>query len=356
MNDMTTKQAVLHSSQPGVPMHTHPDGRGRYRTSISYSNGMVTLSLRYVERPWLPHVLFGRVIQTKMCRISGDDVRQMSMVNDAHGLCCIVALHGGAEETISMLGSEWPMSMREAVRTDIDGALHKTSRGLSFKLNGRTAILAALLVAYAVIQGLSGVKQQYGAEPVENPLKLSATSSALTHLTPIEAAGMSSAAIAQASAEGQENPMPIKEALGQASKITVRAVGAGGKSLIVWSDPLCPNCRDLEQKILPVLPANVGVTVIPVSFKHGSRPLVAYTACAPTATDAAERWKNLMSLQPTDMNIAAQCEYGASFADSNTSLFARAGLRATPTLMRSDGQVFEGDPHSAEEIASWVAK
>ena len=255
-----------------------------------------------------------------------------------------------------MLGSEWPMSMREAVRTDIDGALHKTSRGLSFKLNGRTAILAALLVAYAVIQGLSGVKQQYGAEPVENPLKLSATSSALTQLTPIEAAGMSSAAIAQASAEGQENPMPIKEALGQASKITVRAVGPGGKSLIVWSDPLCPNCRDLEQKILPVLPANVGVTVIPVSFKHGSRPLVAYTACAPTATDAAERWKNLMSLQPTDMNIAAQCEYGASFADSNTSLFARAGLRATPTLMRSDGQVFAGDPHSAEEIASWVAK
>jgi protein-disulfide isomerase len=175
-------------------------------------------------------------------------------------------------------------------------------------------------------------------------------------MTSAEASGMSSAAVAQAAADAQTSTMPIKEALAKASYITLRAAGAGGKTLVLWSDPLCPNCRDFEQKILAKLPANLGVTVIPVSFKHGSRPLASYAACASAAADRAARWKNLMSEEPKDIDVTQQCETGPAIADANTALFARAGLRATPTLMKPDGQMFEGDLHSSDAITSWLGK
>lgn len=150
--------------------------------------------------------------------------------------------------------------------------------------------------------------------------------------------------------------MPIKEALTKASFITLRAAGAGGKSLVIWSDPLCPNCRDFDQKILAKLPNAVGVTIIPVSFKHGSRPLVSYAACAGTAPDRAARWKNLMSEEPKDLDVTQQCQAGPAVADGNTTLFARAGLTQTPTLMKPDGQMFDGDLRSAEAITTWLTK
>lgn len=167
---------------------------------------------------------------------------------------------------------------------------------------------------------------------------------------------MSSASVAQAAVDAQASAMPIREALAKASFITLRTAGAGGKSLIVWSDPLCPNCRDFDQKILAKLPTSLGVTVIPVSFKHGSRPLVSYAACASSPAARAERWKNLMSEEPKEIDVTQQCETGPAIADANTSLFARAGLRATPTLMKPDGQMFEGDLQSVEAITSWLSK
>ena len=98
------------------------------------------------------------------------------------------------------------------------------------------------------------------------------------------------------------------------------------------------------------------MTVIPVSFKHGSRPLVSYAACASSPADRAARWKNLMSEEPKGIDVTQQCETGPAVADANTSLFARAGLRATPTLMKPDGQMYEGDLQSAEAITNWLGK
>jgi TrbB protein len=167
---------------------------------------------------------------------------------------------------------------------------------------------------------------------------------------------MSSATVAQAAADAQASFLPIKEAMSKASFITLRAPGAGGKTLVMWSDPLCPHCRDFEQKVLSKLPATIGVTVVPVSFKHGSRPLVSYAACASTGAERAARWKNLLSEQPTGIDVTQQCETGPAIADGNSTLFARAGLRSTPTLMKLDGQVFEGDQNSAEAVANWLAK
>lgn len=356
----TTAKPVEGSS---IPLHAamlaHPDGRGKYAASVSYNEGMVVLSVRHVERPWLPMALFGRIIQTKLVRIGGDAVREVSLMNETNGLTCTVAHARGDVERNVLLGAEWPAALREVVRADVDAALHRKPGGLSVQLRGKTATLAALFVAYAIVSGLSGAKQSPVAAPGTATPVVGATAQQAVpapQLTPSEDAGMSSAAAAQAAADAQTSPLPIKEALSKASFITLRAPGAGAKSLVMWSDPLCPNCRDFEQKVLSKLPSAIGVTIIPVSFKHGSRPLVSYAACASTAADRAARWKNLLSEDPTGIDVTQQCATGPAIADGNSTLFARAGLRSTPTLMKPDGEVFEGDPHSAEAVANWLAK
>jgi len=356
----TTATPVEGSS---IPLHAamlaHPDGRGKYAASVSYNDGMVALSVRHVERPWLPIALFGRIIQTKLVRIGGDVVREVSLMNDTNGLTCTVAHARGDVERNVLLGAEWPAPLREAVRADVDAALHGKPAGLSVHLRGKTATLAALFVAYAIVSGLSGAKQSQAAAPVvATPVAGASAQQAAPapQLTPSEDAGMSSAAVAQAAADAQTSVLPIKEALSKASFITLRAAGAGAKTLLMWSDPLCPHCRDFEQKVLSKLPATIGVTIIPVSFKHGSRPLLSYAACASTAAERAARWKNLLSEQPTGIDVTQQCETGPPIADGNSVLFARAGLRSTPTLMKPDGAVFEGDQHSADAVANWLAK
>jgi len=357
MNDMTKP-----AEQAGAPVRgstlAHPDGHGKYASSVSYGDGVITLSLRYVERPWLPLALFGRVIQTKMVRVAGAGIGQSTLGNDPEGLWCTIRRDGVATETVSLLGPEWPMALREAARADLDTALHGSSRGISIQLKSRTSTAIAAFALYALVSAYAGSSQPRSTATTVAPQSAATAlqAPAVPQLTPTEAAGMSSAAVAQAAADAQENPLPTREALAKASFITLRAAGAGGKSLIIWSDPLCPNCRDFDQKLLTKLPANLGVTVIPVSFKHGSRPLVSYAACAASAADRAARWKNLMSEEPKGIDVTQQCETGPAIADSNTSLFARAGLRATPTLMKPDGQMYEGDLHSADAITSWLGK
>lgn len=342
-----------------APMLAHPDGHGKYAASVSYNDGMVALSIRHVERPWLPMGLFGRVIQTKLVCVGGDGVREVCIANDTHGLSCTVARAPGDVERVHLLGTEWPATLREAVRAELDSALHRKPAGFAFNLRGKTATLGALFIAYAIVTGLSGAKQSTANAPVAVApvpgLQAPQTSSA-PQLAPDEAAGMSSAAVAQAAADAQPRPMPVKEALSKASFITLRAPSAGGKSLVIWSDPLCPHCRDFEQKVLSKLPATLGVTVIPVSFRHGSRPIVSYAACGGTAAERAARWKNLMSDQPTGVDVAQQCATGPAVADGNSSLFARAGLQSTPTLMKPDGEVFDGDKESVDAVANWLAK
>lgn len=362
MNSTTSKPAD-HSS---APVHAsklgHPDGHGKYAPSVSYNSGMIILTLRYVERPWLPLTLFGRVIQTKVVRVGGSGVREATLMNDADGLWCSIRSDDATTERVTIMGAEWPVTLRETVRTEVDSSLHSSSGGISIRLKSRTSVAIALFAAYAIVSALAGNDQLQPVASDAVPWQASVSPSQSLHasgapqLSASEAAGMSSAAVAQAAADAQSSPMSTKEAFAKASFIALGAAGAGGKTLIIWSDPLCPNCRNFDQKVLAKLPPTLGVSVVPVSFKHGSRPLVSYAACAPQPAERAARWKNLMSDDPKGIDVTQQCETGPAIADTNTSLFARAGLRATPTLMKQDGQVYEGDLQSAEAITAWLSK
>lgn len=360
MKDETNEVAMAGS--PAVLSHpghlAHPNGHSKYESSVSLDAGVLTLSLRYVERRWLPLSMFGRLALTKMVRVSGDDIDEAELLNDAQGLACSMQTANGPLVS-RLLGVEWPSNLREEVREKVDTAMHARRRGIAFEMNGAGTIAIVCLFLYLVIAAISGsgtdAARQTSVQPAVASMPAAVATVEPIKLTPTEADGMSSAAAAQEAANRLTQPIPMKEALSKASFITLRAPGAGAKTLIVWSDPLCPHCRDFDQKVLPKLPTTVGVMVIPVSFKHGSRPLVAAVACGTSPADRAERWKGLMLPTPT-VDLTARCETGAAVADVNSVLFAQAGLKASPSLMTTDGTLFDGDLESVDAVAKWIAK
>lgn len=374
MNDSSANhsadQVEMNRHEPTV----QPDGRSKYGAKITFADGVVTLTIRRVERKWLPLWLFGRVVVTRRVNLHAFELQGLSIVNAKEGLLCqrdkggyqglnenLFPVVGDDKEakknrmaSIEILGPEWPIDLRENVWEKLDSAIHRKQRGLSFSINGTSTVAVVLFMLYLWMASLNGVRAQQPGLPAMAGATVPAPIVA-PQLTPEEEDGMSSAGVAQRELGKSNKVLPIKEAMSQAVALQVRPAGASGKSIVIWADPLCPHCRDFEQKIVPKLPSDVGITVIPVSFIHGSRPLVAYAACGSSQADRATRWENMMSDKP-NLDFSAQCNAGPGIADRNTTLFARAGLRATPTVMTPDGKTFDGENTSVDEVVNWIAK
>jgi hypothetical protein len=326
-----------------------PDGRSKYAPQVTLRDGMITLAIRQVERKWLPMSLFGRVVVSKVVRMVGASMQEATLLNGAQGLV-VVAQHGQAHGRSSqtILGVEWPVDFRQKVFDEINHELHRSAGGaFSVSINGSGAIAIAALALYLIVAAVAGPKA--GAQP-----QAAAESVATPVLSVSEADAMSSSSHAQkAAASGA--PLTPQVAAGQAKAFSIRPVPPGGTGIMIWSDPLCPHCRDFEQKVMSKLPSSVGVTVIPVAFKHGARPLVANVLCAADGAAKAKRWMGLMAQQP-NVDLAEQCPDGAAEADLNSDLFARAGLQETPSIMKSNGAVYMGDKESLDQLMKWVVQ
>lgn len=143
----------------------------------------------------------------------------------------------------------------------------------------------------------------------------------------------SSAAIATRVASSMPK-LTFDEAATDSKGITLtpgKPLTSGGQRLVVWADPLCPHCRDLEAQI-EALPQEVGVTLIPVSFQPGSRVFASYVLCGASDAENRNRWMQLMLPQP-QADPSLQCAAGPDAADRNSAWFARTGDRpTTPTI------------------------
>lgn len=320
-------------------------GYGRYGVQVSILEGVLRLTLRHVGNRMAPIGLFGHVVLTKMVRLAQPGQFSGTLTNGRDGLIYDhQSAKGQTREVI--LDASWPINVREHARRLIDERVHGGNAAVSFRLSGVTAAVGGLAILLLVAAAVGTGKPSVASEPQAAP------EAAL--LTPAEIDAMSSAVVATKAVEEHGTGMERVAAFGQANRIQLRAAAAGRPALIVWSDPLCPNCRDFEQNVLAKLPANIGLTVVPVSFKEGSRPLVSYASCGTTDSQRAARWNNLMASKPNTDEFASQCKDGPGVADANSILFARAGLTATPTLMSTDGRVFAGDRNSVEAIATWL--
>jgi thiol:disulfide interchange protein DsbC len=109
--------------------------------------------------------------------------------------------------------------------------------------------------------------------------------------------------------------------------------GNGQGQVVVFSDPGCGYCKQLEPELAQI--DNVTVYTFLLPFQGEARPIAIWCA-----TDRAKAWQRFM-LQgdATALKTAAICEHPVG---RNLALAQRLGVQATPTLVWADGSRTEG--------------
>jgi protein-disulfide isomerase len=144
----------------------------------------------------------------------------------------------------------------------------------------------------------------------------------------------------------QGKPAPIKLSEGDQLNATEKAalaqvvmqsgieLSSGGKAFVIFSDPNCPACRELEGR-MATLDKSLSPIVVPVSFKQGSPEAVAGILCS---KDALVAWRQAVAGGPP----AATCAKGESQAVANNAAFTALRFDRTPTIVTSSGKVAVG--------------
>jgi hypothetical protein len=318
---------------------------GKLTSAVTYRDGLLFLTISRVERAWMPFSLFGKTILAKAIRLEEGSTTFSNIA------WCLqansISKDGGASQETVILGAEWPIAFREKVREKIIQALAGRAPLLSLQIRGIWGLLAVLFFAYLCMAMLTSHSQGGAAVEAVPP----AAPSTAPALSSAEQDQMSSSNFAQQQA-ATKGKLGVKEAIAAADKIMINPGASKGKSLVIWSDLLCPHCRDTELNVLSQLPKDIGVTIIPVAFKQSRIP-ASYVLCGANDADRAARWKGLMAPVPHG-DIAQQCEVGPGRVDVNSALFLRAGLTSTPSIMSPNGQLFTGDSTNLSEVVGWV--
>jgi len=126
-----------------------------------------------------------------------------------------------------------------------------------------------------------------------------------------------------------------------------------GQPFVVFSDPNCPSCKDLEPKLSQVDPRFVPV-IVPVSFKPGSEDLVKRVLCA---KDTVSAWSAAIgAYAPTGDAVSdGTCAGAADKALKANGAFVALNFSGTPTLVSATGKVIAGSG-SLDDINKWLAQ
>lgn len=109
--------------------------------------------------------------------------------------------------------------------------------------------------------------------------------------------------------------------------------GLGTRRLIVFSDPGCGYCKQLERELAQVSDITVYTFLVP--FQGEAAPIAIYCA-----KDRALAWQRFMrDGDRTMLNSSKDCDHPVA---TNLALAHRLGVQATPTLIWSDGSRTEG--------------
>jgi thiol:disulfide interchange protein DsbC len=120
-----------------------------------------------------------------------------------------------------------------------------------------------------------------------------------------------------------------------------------GKPFIVFSDPLCPYCQNLE-KSLANLDERLRPVILPLGYKPGARDLAASILCSP---EPAKAW--VESLTAGTAPSGQACDAGYAQVDQNMALFESLRLTSTPTMISPSGHLVVG-AGSPEQIAAMM--
>jgi TrbB protein len=171
--------------------------------------------------------------------------------------------------------------------------------------------------------------------------------------TPAPAAPISGPDVASVRAPARPTELAAAMADGvRAGKYSVPLSEKGTGALYVFSDPLCPHCRNLEPE-LDQLSAEYIVHVFPVSVIGGEESALqaAKTLCAGGA-DRVARWKT--SIAGVTLSAAA-CSDGAAAVLANDKIFRMMRLKGVPTLVNAAGeQMPDSLPSDAASVGKWL--
>lgn len=126
-----------------------------------------------------------------------------------------------------------------------------------------------------------------------------------------------------------------------------------GQPFVIFSDPNCPSCKDLEPKLSQIDPRFVPV-IVPVSFKVGSEELVKNVLCA---KDTVSAWSAAIGgyAPAGDAVSDGKCAGAADKATRANGAFVALNFTGTPTLVSATGKVIAGSG-SLDDINNWLAE
>ncbi|ENG4975153.1 DsbC family protein [Escherichia coli] len=105
----------------------------------------------------------------------------------------------------------------------------------------------------------------------------------------------------------------------------------------VFSDPLCPHCRNIEP-VLEKLADDYVIDIFPVSKigRERSKPIVETVLCT-KPEDRANLWQEAVS---GGAGVNNPCTNGSIALNNNNATYSRFSFIGTPTVIRGDGAVF----------------
>lgn len=138
--------------------------------------------------------------------------------------------------------------------------------------------------------------------------------------------------------------LSLKDAVAS-GRFTISLSTGHKHTLYVFSDPLCPHCRDLEPR-LQELSKRYNIEIFPVSVFGDLRSMVRAAPVLDTGKDSRlKSWEDTINMGYTTMNPKiddpkfAPDTTGARLVDANNMAFAKFGFIGTPSIVADSGDV-----------------
>jgi thiol:disulfide interchange protein DsbC len=122
--------------------------------------------------------------------------------------------------------------------------------------------------------------------------------------------------------------------------------GNGSRKLLVFSDPDCPYCKQLEKNLSGLTDVTIYTFLFPIEGLHPQAKDKAIAVWC--SDDRIKAWDGLMvqGIMPSKKSCLHP-------VDKNIALAGRFGITGTPTLISGDGRRMPGSA-SAERITQWL--
>lgn len=138
-----------------------------------------------------------------------------------------------------------------------------------------------------------------------------------------------------------------------AGKFSIQLSSGKKGTLYVFSDPLCPHCKDIEPELEKLKDYTVHILPVTIIGQTGSASLVSQVLCLPPEK-RVDAWKKAISGRDID---TSSCEAGDKAFSANDQIFRQMGFPGTPQMVSGNGQLPDASvDFTAEGLSNWLNK